>query len=128
MEMRFAIAAAGATTGELRRIASERPDIAWFLVEAPTGPLGFLTRESALGTSGVPEKPVALANIARRRFLTVGADTPLHDAMARMGAADADAALVTDGSDGPADDRILGLLMKAKIADLAIGELAVFSE
>ena len=85
MDTRFVAVPAGGSIEDFVRIASERPEVSCFPVEGPEGLVGFLTRDSALRPSGQAEKPVTLADLADRRFVTVGEDMPLLDVMTRCG-------------------------------------------
>ncbi len=87
MDTHFVAVPADGTLDDFVRIATEQPEVSCFLVEGPEGFVGFLTRDSALRPSAQPEKPVTLADLADRRFVTVGEDTPLLDVMTRLRAA-----------------------------------------
>ena len=97
-----------------------------FLVEGPEGLVGFLTRDSELRSAGQPEKPVTLADLADRRFVTVGENMPLLDVITRLGAAGASVAVATNGTD-KASGGVRGLITKQQIADAVIDGLELFS-
>ena len=99
METRFVTVPAGGSIEDFVRTASERPEVSCFPVEGPEGLIGFLTRDSALRPSGQPEKPVTLADLADRRFVTVSEAMPLLDVITRLRAAGASVAVATNGTD-----------------------------
>ena len=127
MDTRFVAVPAAGSIEDFVRIASERPEVSCFLVEGPEGLVGFLTRDSALRPSGQPEKPVTLADLADRRFVTVGEDMPLLDVMTRLRAAGASVALVTDGTDKVLRRGVRGLITKQQIAGAVIDGMELFS-
>ena len=81
-----------------------------------------------LGREGDGQTPCTLADLADRKFLIVSESTPLHDVMTRSGAALADVALVTDGSESVSSSNIRGLITKSKIANTVIEALSIFTE
>ena len=128
MDTGFVIVAADHTIEDFMRTLSEWPEICYFLVKAPEQLIGFLTRDPALRPSGNLETSLTLADLADRKFLIVSGETPLHDVMIRLGAADADVALVTDGSGSLSSGNVVGLITKSQIASAVIKTLAVFSD
>ena len=81
-----------------------------------------------LRPSGNPKTALTLADLADRKFLTVGGDTPLHEVMIRLSAADADVVLVTDGSGSLSSGSVPRLITKPQVANAVIKELVVFSD
>ena len=128
MDTQFVAVPAGGTIDDFVRIASEHPDVSCFLVEGPKGFVGFLTRDSALRPPGHEDKPLELADLADRRFITLGEDVPLLEVMTRMRAAGASVALVTDGSEAPSGRSIRGLITKQQIAAAVIDGMEMFSD
>ena len=116
MDTQFVAVPTGGTIDDFVRIASERPDVSCFLVEGLEGFVGFLTRDSALHPSEHDDKLVTLADLADRRFITVGEDMPLLEVMTRMRAAGASVALVADGSAALSGRSVRGLITKQQIA------------
>jgi chloride channel protein, CIC family len=128
MDTRFVAVPAAGTIEDFARIASEQPEVSCFLVEGPEGLVGFLTRDSALRPSLQREKPVTLADLADRAFVTVGEDMPLLDVMTRLRAAGASVALVTDGTGTLSGGSVRGLVTKDRIASAVIEGMELFSE
>jgi CIC family chloride channel protein len=128
MDTQFVAVPAGGTLEDFVRTASERPDVSCFLVEGSEGFVGFLTRDWALRPSRQPQKPVTLADLADRRFVTVGENTPLLDVMTRLRAANASVALVTDGPGKLSGGSVRGLITKDQIASAVIDGMELFSE
>ena len=81
MDTQFVVVAAGGAIEDFARTASEHPNVSYFLVETPTGLIGFLTRDSLTRVSRKPETSLTLADLADRRFLTVNEETTLKDVM-----------------------------------------------
>ncbi len=127
MDTRFVVLAASDTTDNLMQRAVERPDVFHFLVEAPEGLLGVLTRDAALRSPGGQERPRPLADLADRKLLAVCAETPLHDVMLRAGAAGVDIVLVAEGPTALFGRDVRGVIAKSRIADVIIEELSMFS-
>ncbi|MGP0065898.1 MAG: chloride channel protein [Isosphaeraceae bacterium] len=128
MDTRFVVVAAGVTIGDLARTVAERPDVDYFLVEAPEGLIGFLTRDSILCSAGEAKPSLTVADVAERKFLAVSEGTPLHVVMLRAGAAGADVALVMGNSGSLSGASVSGLITKSTIADAVIQETVVFSD
>jgi CBS domain containing-hemolysin-like protein len=118
---------AGGTIDDFARITSGRPDVSCFLVEGPEGFVGFLTRDSALRPPGQEGGTVKLADLADRRYVIVGADTPLLDVLTRLRAAGASVALVAD-EPGSAAGGIQGLIAKQQIANAVIDGMELFAD
>jgi chloride channel protein, CIC family len=127
MDTRFIAVPARGTVEDFVGIASEQPNVSCFLVEGPEGLVGFLTRDSALRPTVQPEKPLALADLANRRFVTVGEDTPLLDVMTRLRSSGASVAVVTDGTGNLSGDGVRGLITREQIAGAVIDGMELFS-
>ncbi len=128
MDTRFVLVSADCTIDDFTLMASSRPEISYFLVEAPEGLVGFLTRSSVVRPSGNPHTSRTVAELADAKFIIVGEETPLHDVMTRAGTALVDVILVTDGFASASARTVRGLVTKTQIADAFIEELAVFWE
>jgi hypothetical protein len=81
----------------------------------------------ALPPSQQPEKPVTLADLADRRFVTVVEDTLLLDVMTRLRAAGASVAVVTNGTDKVLGAAVCGVITKQQIASAVIDGMELFS-
>ncbi len=130
MDTHFVAVPADGTVEDFVRIASERTDVTCFLVESPEGPVGFLTRNSALrpaGSDGEPASAVTLANLAERRFVTVSEETSLLDVMTQMRAASVSVALVTDQSGKLSAGSIRGLITREQIANAVLEGMELFA-
>ena len=127
MDTHFVAVPAAGSIEDFVRTASERPEVSCFLVEGPEGLVGFLTRDAALQPCGQPGKPVTLADLADRSFVTVGEDMPLFDVMTRLRATGASVALVTDGTDKVSGVGVRGLITKQQIANVVIDGMELFS-
>ena len=109
MDTQFVAVPASGTIDDFVRTASERPDVSCFLVEGSKGFVGFLTRDSALRAPGLEEKPVTLADIAEKTFITVREGMPLLEVLTQMRAAGASVALVAEGSESVSGRNVHGL-------------------
>jgi CIC family chloride channel protein len=127
MDTRFCTLPAGDGLEDLVRVASERPEVSCFLVEGSEGVVGFLTRESVGLPSRKPEEAVTLADLADRRFVTVGEQMPLLEVMTRLRVASATLALVTDGTDRVTGEGVRGVITKQRIADAVIEGMELFT-
>ncbi len=127
MDTRFMNVPADDSVEDFACIATERPEVSCFLVEGPDGLVGFLTRDAVLRPSRQAEKPDTLADLAERRFVTVGADTPLLEVMKRLRATGAAVAVVTDGADKVFGNSVRGLITKQQIAGAVIDGMELFS-
>lgn len=127
MDTRFATVPADGRVEDFMRIASEKPEVFCFLVVGTDGVVGFLNRDAALRPSGHPEKPVTLADLADRRFITVGEGLPLLEVMTRLRAAGASLALVTDGTGKLSGSDVHGVITKQQIAGAVIAGMELFS-
>ena len=74
-----------------------------------------------------PEGQVTLAELADRRFVTVGETTPLLDVMTRLRAAGASVALVTDDKGEVSGGRLRGVIAKHQIANAVIDGMELFA-
>jgi chloride channel protein, CIC family len=128
MDTQFGVLPAVGFLGDFERMASERPDVTYFLVESPAGLVGFLTRDGLAGRSAEPVSSPTLADLADRKFIIVSGQTSLHEVMTHAGAAGADVVLVADGSGSVSSNGVLGLITKAQIATTVIDALAVFTD
>ena len=126
MDTQFVAVPAGGTIEDFVRTASERPEVSCFLVEGPEGLVGFLTRDSALRPAQPLDK-VTLADLADRRFVTVGQDTPLLEVMTRLRDRRRSVALVNDGMDKVSGSGVRGLITKQQIASAVIDGMELFS-
>ena len=126
MDTRFVLVAADCTIDDFALMASTRPETSYFLVVAPEGLVGFLTRASVARPSGTPHTARTVADVADRKFIIVSEEKPLHDVMSRAGTAVVDVIIVTDGVATPAGRNVRGLITKTEIANAFIEELAVF--
>jgi CIC family chloride channel protein len=128
MDTQFVGVPADGTLDDFVRIASERPEVSCFLVEGPEGFVGFLTRDSALRPPGHPRSRATLADLADRRFITVGENLPLLDVMTRLRAAGASVALVTKDKNQLLGQSVRGLVTKQQIANAVLEGMELFSE
>lgn len=128
MDTQFVAVAADATLDDFVKTAAERPEASCFLVVEPEGFVGFLTRDSVLRPLGQHGNPVRLADLADRRFITVGENTSLLEVMTRLRNANVSVALVADGVEELSGDSIRGLITKDQIASAVIAGMELFSE
>ncbi len=124
MDTHFASVPADGSIDDFVHAATAHPDASIFLVEGPDGVVGFLTRDAALRPPAA-DKPVILADLAERRFVTVGEETQLQTIIARLRCADASVAVVTDGQ-GPSAASVRGLIAKPQIAGAIIAGTELF--
>jgi CIC family chloride channel protein len=127
MDTRFVVVRADGNINDFVRTASEQPEVSCFLVEGPNGLIGFLTRDSALRPSQPPQKPIALADLADRKYIKVSEETPLLDLMKRLRDADVFVALVIGASGTTLDKSVRGLITKQQIASAVIDDMELFS-
>jgi CIC family chloride channel protein len=128
MDTQFVSVPAEGTVDDFVRVAFEHPEVSCFLVEAPEGFIGFLTRESALRPPQQRPKPASLADLADRRFITVPADRPLLDVINSLRSAEASVALVTDGGGTLGGHDVRGLITKDRIANAVLDGMEMFSQ
>ncbi len=128
MDTQFVSVPADGSRDDFVRLASEKPEVSCFLVCGPAGFIGFLTRDSALRPAGPADDHVTLADLADRRFITVGEDAPLVDVMTRLRAAGASVALVIDRAGPSSNVSVRGLVTRQQIASAVIDGLELFSE
>jgi CIC family chloride channel protein len=127
MDTQFISVSADGTLDDFVRTASEHSAISCFLVEGPDEFIGFLTRDSALRPSPQRrDKPMTLADLADRRFVTVSENTSLLDVMNRMRAAEVSVALVTGGTNTSSGGKVRGLITKDRIASAVINGMELF--
>jgi CIC family chloride channel protein len=128
MNTQFVTVPADGTLDDFVQTASERPEVSCFLVEGPEGFCGFLTRDSALRPPRQCEKPLTLADLADRSFVTVREGTSLLDVITRLRTAGAPIALVTDGAGNLSGGSVRGLITKDQIASAMIDGMELFLE
>ena len=128
MDSQFVALPMEATLDDFVRTASERPDITTFLVEGSTGLIGFLTRDSALRLTVPGDSVVSLGDLADRRFVIVGEDTPLLDVMTRLRSAGASVALVVASAGTRSSACVRGLITREQIARAVIDGMELFSD
>jgi CIC family chloride channel protein len=124
MDTHFATVSADGTLDDFTRLAAGRPEVSCFLIEGSDGPVGFLTRDEAPRPREGDGRPARLAEVADRRFVVVGDDTPLLDVIVRMRASDALIALVTNGSAGP----VRGVIRRQQIGGVLIDGMELFAD
>jgi chloride channel protein, CIC family len=126
MDTQFVALPANATIDDFVRTALERPKISTFLVDGPDGLVGFLTRDSALRPAQPVEKPVALGELADRRFIVVDEDAMLLDVITRMRSQNATVAIVVGKGKPLTKDAVCGLVARPQIADAVLDDIDLF--
>jgi CIC family chloride channel protein len=127
MDTSFVAVPADGTLDDFVRMATERPEVSCFLVEGAEGLVGFLTRDSALRPAVPSEKPIKLADLADRGYVTITEDMPLLEVMTRLHATGVSVAIVTDGASKVVVPGVRGLISKQQIANAVIEGMELFS-
>jgi CIC family chloride channel protein len=101
----------------------------WFLVQDSNEVIGVVTKEVlAIEVLHSSAGTLTMGQIANRAYVTVEEDARLFDAIARMRAQKASAALVISGKGERLLERVKGVIMKEKIADSLSEAIDLFAD
>lgn len=128
MERRLLPVAAAANLVQFARLTAEHPAVDWYLVTDGETVTGIVAKESALEVLCRAGLRTTMADLVQQDYIVIGGQATLFDVMARMRAAGASVALVTDPGTPLTVDRVRGIIGKQRIADVVAGTFEFFSE
>ncbi len=115
------------TLNEFARVALKQLDVSWFLVEGPSGVIGVVAKEAAIGAVEPSRGAMTLGEVADKNYIVVSEEAMLLDVIDRMRSHGASVALVALQSGALSAENVSGLITKAHIGDIALQALDLFS-
>jgi CIC family chloride channel protein len=120
------IVSASITLGEFARLVAEHPSRPVFLIEQDGAIVGFVRDQTALRALDGRETSSPLGKSAESNYIVVGEETALLDVLAKMVAAGASVAVVTDGSPHATAATVKGTITKEQIAEASLKAAELF--
>ncbi len=127
MDSRVMAVPASITVSKFARTALEHIDVSWFLVEDASGVIGVAAKEVAIGAGEPSRGAMTLGEVANRNYIVVSEEAMLLDVIDRMRSHGASVALVALQSGALSADDVMGLITKARIGDITLQALDIFS-
>ncbi len=115
------------TLKEFAGVALKQTDVSWFLVEGPSGVVGVVAKEAAVGAVEASRGAMTLGEVVDKNYIVVSEDAMLVDVIDSMRSHGASVALVAVQSGALSAENVTGLLTKAHIGDIALQALDLFS-
>ncbi len=119
---------ASITLSKFARTALEHTDVSWFLVEGPSGIIGVVAKEAAIGAVEPSRGGTTLGEAADKNYIVVSEGVILLDVIDRMRASGASAALVAQQSGALSAENVMGIIAKAQVGDVELQALDIFSK
>ncbi len=128
MDSRMMAVPASTTLSEFARTALEHTDVSWFLVEGPSGVLGVVAKEAAIGAVEPSRCATTVGEVGDKNYIVVSEETMFLDVIDRMRSYGASVALVALQSGALSAENVTGIITKAQVGDVELQALDIFSD